>query len=684
MITRHFSRILAIVALSILVVGLMPGALSADEGGDYVETQLIVRLEDDTSQTIDDVNADYGTTTLAIIPAQADIYLLEVAPGDDAVVIANLMDPSGSGGDPRIEYAEANYLSDLPEANPQADWAWGGTDPSPTGMQYAPELINLWDAHSLGQQGYGVTVAVVDTGFELDHPFLADFWTPERYDFFDDDSDPTDEMNGLDDDGDTQIDEAFGHGTHVAGIVHQVAPLARIMPIRAVDTDGRSNLWLIGEALFFAIDNGADVANFSLGTDYDSEMLLDLAQQAAFSNVVVVAAAGNLDTNEVQYPAGYANAIAVTAVDENLIRAPFANYGGWVDMAAPGVGIFSSFPGGYAWWSGTSMATPFVAGEAAVLRATDPSLTPAQVRTVIESTAISIDVQNPGYAGLLGAGLTDVGAAVASIVPPGDLIYVSLAGNGVVGGISAEAGDILGFYTGTSSWFSYFDSAAAPVDGSNIDAFTTFNNKLIMSFDTTISLPGAGVVEPSDLVLYRPQQQRFKLILDGSDVGLTSADEHIDAVTIINGRLAVSTSGPFEVPGLSGEDEDFIALTNATLGPNTSGTWSLYFDGSVSGLGNDDNGDLVGVGYDRPMNALYFTITGTYDLNSTLLTPTDIYRCQLTGSGASRQCDNSVSSLYWQGAAFELATPIDGLNLIPNATQMPLLISDSALFGADP
>ena len=94
-------------------------------------------------------------------------------------------------------------------------------------------------------------------------------------------------------------------------------------------------------------------------------MLLDLAQQAVVNDVVVVAAAGNLDTNVLQYPAGYTDAIAVTAVDENLVRAPFANHGTWVDMAAPGV-VSLAVSRWYAWWSGTSMATPFVASEAAV------------------------------------------------------------------------------------------------------------------------------------------------------------------------------------------------------------------------------------------------------------------------------------------------------------------------------
>ena len=169
--------------------------------------------------------------------------------------------------------------------------------------------------------------------------------------------------------------------------------------------------------------------------------------------------------------------------------------------------------------------------------------------------------------------------------------------------------------------------------------------------------------------LYRPSNSA-ELILDGSDVDLTSADENIDAVTIINGRLAVSTSGPFAVSSLSGDDEDLIVLTNASLGSNTGGTWLHYFDGSSGGLGNDDNGDLVGVWHDRPMNALYFTTAGPYDLNGQSLTPADIYKCRLTGDG-SQQCNAATSGLFWQGGAFGLSAAIDGLTIVPDALQSP-------------
>lgn len=406
--------------LLLLFVLVSSGVVAADDEYDYIETQLIVRLEDDTNETIADVNADYGTTTIDVMytPA-AEVYLLQTPAGVDSEELAHILDPSGSGGDERIEYAEANYLGDLPEANPEDVWAWGGEDPEPMGEQYAPDLLNIPPVHQLGIWGAGVVVAVVDTGFQLDHPYLADSWTLNRYDVLDDDYDPSDVVNSADDDGDTQVDEAFGHGTHVAGIVKQVAPRARIMPIRALDSDGRSTLWHIGEAINFALTNGADVVNLSLGTDYESEMLEDLVGQAFSADTVIVAAAGNLNTNLEQFPAGFVHGIAVTSVDENRVRADSANYGYWVNIASPGVSIFSAFPpNAYAWWSGTSMATPFIAGEAALLLSLDPNQSAQDVITTIESTAVSIDAENPNYIGLLGAGLADVEAGVTSIMPP--------------------------------------------------------------------------------------------------------------------------------------------------------------------------------------------------------------------------------------------------------------------------
>lgn len=413
---------LALILLTCFVLfsSVYVGGVSADTEGEFVERQLIVRLEDDTSDTIADINNDYNTTTIDVINAAANIYLLQTAPGVDAEALVDILDPSGNGGDARIEYAEANYLSDLPEGNPESVWAWGGQSSAPLNTQYASALHHLSMAHAYTLGG-GATVAIIDGGFQLDHPELASRWTTARYDFADNDNNPADVQNGLDDDGDSQIDEAYGHGTHVAGIVNLVAPQAKLMPIRTLDSDGRANLWRIGEALNFAIVNGANVINLSLGTDYESELLEDLVLQAESAGVVIVAAAGNLGNTVPQYPAAFSTVMAVSSADSNQIKASSANYGGWVDIVAAGVSIYSSFPvDGYAWWSGTSMATPIVAGEAALLHAgtngrSATRRAPANLRTIIKNHAINIDSENPTLVDQLGSGLADVGAAVQSL-----------------------------------------------------------------------------------------------------------------------------------------------------------------------------------------------------------------------------------------------------------------------------
>ena len=397
----------------------------AEVEAELVERQLIVQLEADTSDTIANINSEYNTTTIGVINAAADIYLLQTEAGVDAEVLANILDPSGNGGDARIEFAEANYLSDLPEGSRQNVYAWGGQNAGPLTTQYANALHNLATAHQYSL-GSGVTVAILDSGFQLDHPLLASRWTSTRYDFVDSDAVPEEVQNGNDDDGDTQVDEAFGHGTHVAGIVNQVAPQASLMPIRVLDSDGRSNLWRIGQALNFAIENGADVINLSLGTDYESEMFEYLVQEAEAANVVIVAAAGNYDNAVKQYPAAFPTVLAVSAIDSGMVRAPFANFGPWVDVVATGVSIHSSFPtDGYASWNGTSMSTPFVAGEAALLAGLSASRSSASVRDLIKDNVVNIDAQNSGYVGQLGDGLINIGSAVAS--SPGTPTVVTLA-----------------------------------------------------------------------------------------------------------------------------------------------------------------------------------------------------------------------------------------------------------------
>lgn len=249
--------------------------------------------------------------------------------------------------------------------------------------------------------GKGTVVAVIDTGVDYTHKDLADnIWVNEG------------EIpgNGIDDDGNGYVDDVYGvdfvdgdsdpmdehgHGTHVAGIIAMtpgngggvgVAYGAKIMCVRAGQTNGSFASSDIAKAIKYAADNGADVINMSFGGTGRS-YLVESALQDAFPSCVLVAAAGNdgLPTNDAKqagylftediYPAGYKYVIGVMATDNNKSLAYFSNWdfkegsGCEYEMAAPGVNIYSTLPGNrYACWSGTSMATPNVAAAAAILR----------------------------------------------------------------------------------------------------------------------------------------------------------------------------------------------------------------------------------------------------------------------------------------------------------------------------
>jgi thermitase len=239
------------------------------------------------------------------------------------------------------------------------------------------------------------------------------------------DTDPSDRPVGKDADCDGEKDEMVGHGTHVAGIVDITAPKAKIMPLRVLDTEGYGNVFTIAKAVYFAKQNRADVINLSLGSPSRSKLLQEVIKDATANGVVVAAAAGNSNSLVPHYPAagnGVAASadglVAVTSVSEYQAKSDFANYGTWVDIAAPGEGIRSAFPvSKYAYWSGTSMATPFVSGQAALIHAVYGSLDPAGVEEKIRSSARSLLATDPVYAAMLGAGHADVCNSLAPDCP---------------------------------------------------------------------------------------------------------------------------------------------------------------------------------------------------------------------------------------------------------------------------
>jgi hypothetical protein len=235
-----------------------------------------------------------------------------------------------------------------------------------------------------------------------------------------DDNNPSDRRVDADTDGDGLKDELWGHGTHVAGIVDVVAPAAKIMPLRVLDTEGYGNVFAIAKTVGFAERNGAKVINLSLGSSSRSKLLRNEIKRATANGVLVAAAAGNANSTVPHYPAagnGVAASadglVAVSSVNIYGQKSDFANYGSWVDIAAPGESILSAFPiSKYAYWSGTSMATPFVSGEAALIYAVDSVLKPAGVEERIRCSARPLIETDPDFGAMLGAGHADAGASV--------------------------------------------------------------------------------------------------------------------------------------------------------------------------------------------------------------------------------------------------------------------------------
>ncbi|MCH8309921.1 MAG: DUF2341 domain-containing protein [Chloroflexi bacterium] len=279
-----------------------------------------------------------------------------------------------------------------------------------------PALVNVnaAAAHQYST-GAGTLVAVIDTGI-TDNWYLRGKIAPNGYDYVDGDNDPTDVANGLDDNGNGLVDEGWGHGTHVSGIVSLVAPDAQILPIRVQDSDGGGWSFIVAEGIQYAVDHGADVINVSLGFPCKSQVVEWAVDYAFHHRVPVIGSVGNYDVDTVDYPAGVTRAIAVAAVDDNDVKTVFSNYSSRVDIAMPGSAIYSAYGNGmFAWWSGTSQATPMVAGEAALLLQSDATLTPDEIRNLIKQSGKDVTAKNAGKELTMGGGLADTFAALKLI-----------------------------------------------------------------------------------------------------------------------------------------------------------------------------------------------------------------------------------------------------------------------------
>src|SRR5262245_7916617 len=351
-----------------------------------------------------DVEAEHDLQHIGSI---GSTQICRVAAGSDPLLVAQSLVL-----DSRVGWAEPNYLAETAESRGHS-WAFddGFNDQQGYEDQNAAARLGLTTAHGFST-GNGVLVAVLDTGVNPGHPLLADH-VVAGYDFVSNDANPGEAPDGIDNDGDGFIDEALGHGTHVAGIVALVAPGARILPLRVLDDDGHGDALSIARAIDYAVTRGARVINLSLGLLNEDRTIEDALARASARGAVIVASAGNWGAEEPEeYPANFDEAAAVAATRADDWPTTFTSFGGFVALSAPGEGIRSAFWNGHtAVWSGTSMSAPFVAGAAALLLALHPSWGHNNVMSRLRQTAKPLDPSIPEVHEY-GAGRLDLAAAL--------------------------------------------------------------------------------------------------------------------------------------------------------------------------------------------------------------------------------------------------------------------------------
>ncbi|OCA87252.1 S8 family peptidase [Pseudobacillus wudalianchiensis] len=235
-----------------------------------------------------------------------------------------------------------------------------------------------------------IKIAVVDTGVDLNHPDLSRRLTKG--------------YNALSPKDPPQDDN--GHGTHVAGIIASVPNNGvgvagitwynPIIPVKVLNSEGTGGSFDVSKGIHWAADHGADVINLSLGNYQPSAVMEEAIRYAMKKDVVVVSAAGNDNSSQPSFPAAYPGVLGVAAVDWEGRRAPFSNYGDYIDIAAPGVHIASTFfQGQYASLSGTSMAAPHVSALAGLIRSIDPNLRNTEVMNIMTRTTQQTERPRP-------------------------------------------------------------------------------------------------------------------------------------------------------------------------------------------------------------------------------------------------------------------------------------------------
>ncbi|MDX1953843.1 MAG: S8 family serine peptidase [Verrucomicrobiota bacterium] len=372
--------------------------------------------------------------------ARGPLKMIQVQEGTDREEVIRFLKNR-----PEVLYVEPNFtthIAALPAARVPNDFdfeaLYAMTNRIAGGAKGDIRATEAW-AYTVGSSN--VIVAVIDTGIDYFHPDLVEnIWkNPGEFG-----------GNGLDDDGNGFVDDLYGydfiaadsdplddhlHGTHVAGTIGArgnnrlgvtgVCWEVRLMGLKAFDREGDGSVAEAIQAINYAVRNGALIINASWGLEQGSKALHEAIEDATRQGVVFVAAAGNDRKAAEFYPAAYPEVIAVAATDARDQRARFSNYGSWVDIAAPGEAILSTLPNNqYGYENGTSMASPHIAGVAALLLARQPGLGVEEVRRILINSVDPVQADQPIGAGRINAARAVVLEAPLPVIefnPPGKI-----------------------------------------------------------------------------------------------------------------------------------------------------------------------------------------------------------------------------------------------------------------------
>ena len=401
---------------------------------------------------------------------------------------------------PEVLYAEPNYRLRLADESP------GQVLPNDF------DFSQLWGLQNIGQADgtpgadisaplawqrltgdKGIVVAVIDTGIDYYHPDLAaNIWVnPHEIagNGLDDGSNGyIDDVQGYDfvsDDGDPMDDH--GHGTHVAGTIGAVGNnrigiagvcwTVSLMAVKSFDESGNGDVSKAIEGIRYAIENRAHIINASWGNNERSRALEEVIQEAHDAGVVFIAAAGNDNSEAPFYPGAFEHVVAVAATDAKDRRSRFSDFGAYVDVSAPGENIYSTLPNNaYGFYSGTSMATPHVAGVAALVLAQHPEFTPDQIDNLLRN-AVDFIVPDKyigtGRINALSALRIQTPLPTVKLVLP-EVIYGDIDIAGAAAGDAFQSYSLeYGLGANPTNWTSFYSSGTAVPKGPLYEKFAT-------------------------------------------------------------------------------------------------------------------------------------------------------------------------------------------------------------------